>query len=166
VFDPLRLLETLTEHRVRYVLIGGLAAAAHGSPAVTYDLDICYARDEPNLERLAAALSELGATLRGAPKDVPFLLDARTLAPGDHFTLDTEAGPFDILGTPSGAAGGFDALIRNAVETDFDGLTVYVAGMDDLIRMKEAAGRLKDQQALEHLYALRDEVDREGPATG
>ena len=79
-FDPLTALSTLRRHGVRFVLIGGFAAAIRGAPLVTGDLDVCHARDRANLERLAAALRELGARLRGAPPEVPFVLDARTLA--------------------------------------------------------------------------------------
>jgi hypothetical protein len=74
-FDPLGTLRTLSEHRVRFVLIGGFAAALRGSPMITGDIDICYARDDANLRALAAALGALDATLRGAPPDVPFQLD-------------------------------------------------------------------------------------------
>jgi hypothetical protein len=154
--DPERLLETLAHHGVRYVLIGGFAGIAWGSPLVTFDLDICYARDKDNLERLAAALKELGATLRGAPKDLPFRLDARTLAAGDSFTFDTAAGPFDCLGTPTGTKGYAD-LVANATTLDVGGRAVTVVSLDDLIRMKRAAGRPKDLAAAEALGALRAE---------
>src|SRR5436309_7741556 len=91
-FDPLAVLCTLVRHEVRFVLIGGYAAAIRGSPVITGDVDICYARDDDNLEQLAAALGKLGATLRGAPPDVPFRLDAGSLKSGDHFTFSTKAG--------------------------------------------------------------------------
>jgi hypothetical protein len=157
-FRPASALETLLEHRVRFVLIGGLAANLHGSPSVTEDLDICYARDRKNLESLSAALLELRARLRGAPSDVPFLLDAATLEAGDHFTFDTDAGSLDILGTPAGTSG-FDALNVNAVEMHFDLMSVKVASIDDLMRMKRAAGRPKDRIELEILGALQDELE-------
>jgi hypothetical protein len=73
-----------------------------GSPTVTNDLDICCARDQDNLERLAAALVELEARLRGGDEAVPFLLDAETLRNGDRFTFVTRAGSLDILASPSG----------------------------------------------------------------
>src|SRR5207344_1163720 len=85
-FDPLPILEVLARHRVDFVVVGGVAGGAHGSSYPTYDLDIAYARDTGNLERLVAALRELGATLRGAPSDVPFQLDAETLERGANFT--------------------------------------------------------------------------------
>lgn len=74
-FDFLRSLRTLVEHEVRFVVIGGLAGRLHGSTTVTNDLDICYARDEGNLDRLARALRDLNARLRGVEDAVPFVLD-------------------------------------------------------------------------------------------
>ena len=156
-FDPLLALRTLLDHDVRFVLIGGYAGALRGSPIITGDVDICYAREDANLERLAEALRALDAHLRGAPPDVPFHLDARTLRAGDHFTFSTSAGALDILGTPSGAED-FGDLDGNATDEEVDGITVRVASLDDLIRMKRAAGRPKDLIALEWLSAVRDEI--------
>jgi len=161
-FDPLEALRALGAHGVRFVLIGGYAAALRGSPMLTGDLDVCYARDDANLGALAAALRELHATLRGAPEDVPFLLDAATLRAGDHFTFSTECGPLDIHGTPSGTDG-FRDLDASATDEDLDGLTVRVASLEDLIRMKRAAGRPQDLIAVEWLWAIRDELDDRPP---
>ena len=157
-FDPIVALRTLVSHGVRFVLIGGYAAAIRGSPVITGDVDVCYAHDDENLERLAAALQQLGATLRGAPPEVLFRLDARTLKAGDHFTFSTSAGPLDCLGTPAGTDG-FADLDASATDEDLDGLVVRVASVDDLIRMKRAAGRPQDKIAVEWLAALRDELE-------
>jgi hypothetical protein len=157
-FDPLAVLRTLVDHGVRFVLIGGFAAAIRGSPVITGDMDICHARDDENLERLAAALVELGATLRGAP-GVPFGLDAKALKAGDHFTFSTTAGPLDCLGTPAGTDG-FADLDSSATGEELDGLVVRVATVDHHIRKKRAAGRPQDMIAVEWLAALRDELDR------
>jgi hypothetical protein len=156
-FDPLLALRTLVDHGVRFVLIGGYAGALRGSPVITGDVDVCYARDEENLGRLAEALRSLDARLRGAPPDLPLLLDARTLWAGDHFTFNTSAGALDILGTPSGTKG-FRDLDANATDEVVDGVTIRVASIEDLIRMKRAAGRAKDRIALEWLSAVRDET--------
>jgi hypothetical protein len=157
-FDALRLLRVLDGHRVRLLVIGGFAARLHGSPTVTNDLDVCYAGDRANLHALAAALAELRARLRGAPPDAPFRLDAATLRAGDRFTFLTSAGSLDILGAPEGTAG-FDELARAGTTMDLGGLVVRVAALDDLIRMKRAAGRPKDLIELEVLGALREEID-------
>ena len=159
-FDPIHILRRLQVHGVRFVLVGGLAGAAHGSPALTVDIGICYARDRGNLERLAAVLGELGSVLRDAPSDLPFRPDWRTLQRGDTFTLATDHGDVDIVGTPAGVAG-FDELDANAEDAELDdGLTIRVASLDDLIWMKRAANRPKDRVELEILGALRDEIDR------
>ncbi len=158
-FDPVHILRRLQAHGVKFVLIGGLAAKAHGSPTMTVDIDVCYARDRDNLERLAALLGELGTVLRGAPPDLPFHPDPKTLERGDVFTFTTDFGDLDILGTPAGVSG-FGELDANADEAELDdGLVVRVASLDDLIRMKRAAGRPKDRVELEILGALRDEID-------
>ena len=148
---------------MRFVLIGGLAANILGSPSLTFDVDVCYARDEDNLERLADALVGLSARLRGAPEGLPFVLDARTLRNGLNFTFQTDAGPLDCLGQPAGVAG-FEELERSARSVELAGTPVLVVSLDDLIRMKEAAGRPKDRVELEILGALREEIDKRGSA--
>lgn len=80
-FDPYAAIRVLRDHDVRFLVVGGMASAVHGSPTITGDLDICYARDQGNLQALAAALQELRARLRGAEPGLPFLLDAETEAP-------------------------------------------------------------------------------------
>ena len=87
---------------------------------------------------------------------MPFSLDAKTLAAGDHFTFVTDLGDLDCLGIPAGTLG-YDDLMKSAVDVDLDGLVVAVASIDDLIRMKRAAGRPRDLAELEILGALRDE---------
>jgi hypothetical protein len=158
-FDPHRILRELHDEGVKFVVIGGIGASALGSPSVTNDLDICYERSKENLERLSRVLFRLGAKLRGAPEDIPVRPDARTLAAGDHFTFVTDAGDFDCMGTPSGSRGYAD-LADRAVLADMDGIEVLVASIDDLIRMKQAAGRPKDLIEVEVLGALRDELER------
>jgi hypothetical protein len=160
-FHPLTALQVLVNHGVRFVLIGGYAANLRGSPVITGDLDLCYARDARNLERLAAALIELEAALRGpgVPEDLPFIPDAKTLELGDHFTFMTSMGSVDIMGTPAGTSG-FDDLDQGASDVDIEGMTVRVASLDDLIRMKRAAARPRDKEHLEWLKALRDVIER------
>ena len=157
-FDPIEVFRVLDRHAVRVVVIGGIAGRLWGSPTVTNDLDVCYAREPANLEALAAALVDLEARLRGVPEDVPFVPDGPTLKAGDHFTLVTRAGNLDCLGTSAGLPG-FDPLWRTATRMDVGGFTVRVAALRDLIAMKLAAGRPKDLIEVEVLRALEEEID-------
>jgi hypothetical protein len=159
-YDPFRALRALMAHQVHFIVVGGIAGRAWGSPTITNDLDICYERTEENHRVLAAALQDVGATLRGASADLPLILDERTFAMGDSFTFETSVGPLDCLGTPSGTTGYAD-LAKNAAEIDLDDdLRVRVCSLDDLIRMKRAAGRPKDRVELEILAAVKEERER------
>lgn len=158
-FDPVEMLRILGRHKVEFVLIGGLAAAAHGSPSVTQDAAICYSRPPENLRRLASALVEMKARLRGAPEDLPFQLDAESIARGDRFTFETHLGSFGILATPAGTKG-YEDLAKGAIVVEIEDLSVKVASIDDLIRVKKASARPKDLAEAEILGALRDEIDR------
>jgi hypothetical protein len=159
-FDPLRAIRVLVKHAVRFIVVGGVAGRVWGSPAITNDLDICYERSRENYEALAAALRELGAGLRGAPPGLPFQLDAHTIKQGDCFTFTTVAGDLDCLGTPSGTRG-YSDLLQNATEEELEeGLRVWITSIDDLLRMKRAAGRPKDLLAVEILSAVKEERER------
>jgi predicted nucleotidyltransferase len=160
-FSPKAMLRALTVGGVRFIVIGGLAAQAHGSSSLTGDLDLCYERSPENLERLAAVLRGLAAVRRGDPAFAAFPLDARALRAGDVFTLATSGGILDLLGNPDPGMT-YDTLLSNAIEIPVDGETVRVAGLDDLMAMKRAAGRPKDRIELEILGALREEIDRRG----
>lgn len=159
-FDAAAIVRVLQRYEVEFVVIGGIAGQLWGSPTITQDLDICYAREKTNLEHLAAALREMNAKLRGVKEDVPFRLDARTLFNGDSFTFTTDFGALDCLATPSGTSGYNDLKQAAEAMRVGGGLRVWVCSLDDLFRMKRAAGRTKDLRALEELGALRDERGR------
>src|SRR5206468_881849 len=102
-YDPIAPMLALADAAVDFVVIGGVAAQIHGSAQLTFDLDVAYARTDANLSKLADVLRSMNARLRGAPPDVPFQLDARTLRAGANFTFVTDHGSVDILGDPAGA---------------------------------------------------------------
>lgn len=162
VFEPLELLETLGSHAVRFIVIGGLAGNIHGSTTVTLDLDICYARDDENVKALAAALAYLDVTLRGADPGLPFRPDAPAIRNGLNFTFSTRYGSFDCLGDPGGGMT-FELLEPNAERVHLGGFDVLVTSLDDLIRMKRAAGRRKDLIEVENLSALREVREEAAP---
>lgn len=157
-FEPIDILLALADGGVRFVLIGGLAASMRGSPMITGDIDICYARDPDNLEHLARVLVGLRAKLRGVDEDVPFQLEAETLAAGDAFTFTTPIGAIDCLGVPSGTTG-FEDLDADATSEGIGVAKVRVCSLEALERMKRASGRPKDLIALEWIRAIRDETE-------
>jgi len=138
------LLGSLVRNVVDFVVVGGVAGWVHGSAYPTYDLDVAYARDRLNLERLAAALTDLRARWRGGPPDLPVRLDAAMLASGANFTFETPFGHFDVIGELSGVRD-YEELRREARIESYDGLDIRVASIDHLIAMKRAAGRTKDK---------------------
>ena len=146
--------EHLQRHEVEFMVIGGQAAVLHGSPLPTVDIDLCYRRSTENLARLAGALTELHPTLRGAPPDLPFRLDAESLALGANFTFNTDWGPLDLLGWVE-PFGTYEALLPRAEPIDLGTCQVLLISLDDLIAIKRHVNRPKDQVALVQLEALK-----------
>jgi hypothetical protein len=140
---------------VDFVLIGGQAGISHGSTYPSYDLDLVYARDRDNIARLVAALEAIGVRLRGAPPDLPFQLDARTIENGANFTFETPHGDLDVLADAAGM-GSYDRLKSGSVEREVSGHLVRVASIHDLIAMKRAAGRTKDKLMVEEYIVIAD----------
>ena len=148
------MLRRLVEAGVDFVVVGGVAVIMHSTPRFTQDLDISYATDQANLDRLGEVLVDMGARLRDMDDDVPFVPDGRTLRHAQLLTLATPEGDIDLLAEPDGSPG-YAALKRRADELDFDGVVVCIASIDDLLAMKHAAGRLKDLIDIESLEAAR-----------
>jgi hypothetical protein len=152
--DYQALIEALTSARVEFVIVGGVAMVLHGSGRVTRDLDICYKRDAEALKRLARALRPFHPTLRGAPANLPFVLDAETLRSGLNFTLATTAGDIDLLGEISGL-GDYRVVARLAEEMDLYDRPVQVLSLEGLERAKRAAGRARDLVDLADMKQIR-----------
>jgi hypothetical protein len=161
VTDFRRLLEGLSNGDVEFIVIGGMAATAHGSAHVTVDLDIVYRRTVENIARLARALEPLQPYLRGAPPGLPFTFDPDTIMRGLNFTLVTTAGDLDVLGEATGG-GTYDALIsRTQILRIFD-IECRFVDLDTLIHLKRAAGRPKDLERIAELEALAEERKAKG----
>ena len=137
------LLRRLSEAGIDFVVIGGVAVYLQGYARFTKDLDIVYATNAANLERLGEVLVSLGARLRGIEEDIPFVPDARTLRQTTILTLDTPSGSIDLLVDPPGAAR-FEDLRERADIVELDGTEFRVVSLDDLLSMKRAAGRPQD----------------------
>jgi len=156
-----RQLVLLAQYNVEFVIIGGVAATLHGSSYLTHDLDVCYARNEVNLQRLAEALQSVNARLRGAPEGIPFRVDAEALRKGLNFTFTTDIGPVDLLGEVAGV-GGFREAHADAIVQELFGFKCFVLSLDKLIKAKRAAGRTKDLLAIPELEAIRECTKKPG----
>jgi hypothetical protein len=154
-FAPERILAVLAAHDVRYVVIGGYAAALHGSPFLTQDVDITPEATSENLARLSAALKELDARIRAAELDepLPFSHDADSLAAVQVWNLTTRYGDLDISFVPGGTQGYAD-LNQDATDELIDNVAIRLVSLADIIRSKQAANRPKDQRVLPTLREL------------
>ncbi len=147
------MLRGLARARVRFVVVGGVAAAAHGSIYVTHDLDICYDTPPANVMRLAALLAEWEAYPRGVERGLPFFIDDRQFRATPLMTLTTREGDLDVLHRVEGI-GVYAEALANSVE--FEAFDVRFSALDlpALIRAKRAAGRPRDIAQLPELEAL------------
>lgn len=141
---------------VDYVVVGGVAANAHGSPRITADVDICYDPSPSNRERLAAVLTNWHAYLRGVEPGLPWVMDARALRDSPVITMVTDLGALDVMDRVAGV-GEYPAVLRASVELTVMGATLRVLALDALIAAKKAAGRRKDIEALLELEVIREE---------
>ena len=161
-FDPRAICAALNDEGVEYVIIGGFAAAIHGSPLPTSDVDIVPGRSRGNLERLARALARLGAKLRTEAGPIAAKLDAGFLAAMPlMLNLTSLYGDIDLTFQPAGPIADFEGWNERARAVAIAPLLfVRIAALEDVIDSKRAAGRDKDLRALPYLESLRDEIER------
>ena len=156
-----QILEVLNRGGVRFIVIGGLAAMAHGNTRATYDVDVVYARDRENIRRLVDTLKPYQPYLRGAPLGLPFSWDEKTVRMGLNFTLVTALGDLDLLGEVAGA-GNYELLLPHSEDIVLFGLSCRCATLERLIQMKRAAGRPKDFEVIAELESLLEERRKRG----
>lgn len=150
-FDLRALLEALSEHDVRFVVIGGVAVGAHGFLRATEDLDLVPDPDPRNLRRLNAALETLECTMptvEGRAFDPD--KDGAALLRGANVTTDTKFGPLDIVQRLRRVPQYLE-LEEDAVESDLLGIPVRICSLAKLREMKEGLGRPQDQVDLDNL---------------
>ena len=153
------LLGALAGAGVRFIIVGGAAATAHGSARLTQDLDIVYARTPDDLARVVRALGPYQPYLRGAPPGLPFRFDVETLQRGLNFTLTCKLGDIDLLGEIVGG-GGYAELESHSAPIELFGVRCLCLGLDKLIEVKRAAGRAKDLEVVAELIAIRELRER------
>jgi hypothetical protein len=162
MLDARALFRVLAEHEVEYIVVGGFAIYAHGVLRGTVDLDIIPRPDLANLSRLGEALASVGARVHRSARPVnvadPHVLQRASLVP-----LMTDHGRLDLLnvGSTPGVPADYSALRERALEIALDDLRLAILGIDDLIRMKRAAGREQDLADIRALAALDEDLARE-----
>jgi predicted nucleotidyltransferase len=148
-----KILSVLSSAEVEFILIGGVAANIHGSARATFDIDFVYGRSKSNIPKVVSALTPYDPYLRGAPPGLPFKFDESTVRNGLNFTLTTSLGPLDLLGEVVGG-GGYENLLPFVVEVEAFGVRCQCVSLEQLIRLKRAAGRPKDLESVAELQLL------------
>lgn len=168
-FEPEEMIRRLSEEDVEYVIIGGIAAVAHGDPGITADLDLTPKIGRVNFTRLARALRSLGAEIRlDGTTSIPFDCSAEffeRLGSEGVVNLTTRHGDMDVTLRPDGTEGYEDLARRRRIARTLNGYRMPVASLEDVIRSKEAAGRIKDLSALPRLRALLARQAEQGERT-
>lgn len=142
--DIAKLLKSLNDHDVKYVIIGAMAFAAHGWSRTTHDIDIFIEATRENVERTRKALMSFGYDMRDA--SIEEMLTQKILL--RQYVIETDIHPF-----VKGAS--FCKIWKDKVPEKLYGVRTYFASLNDLIRMKRAAGRPKDREDLKNLLHIR-----------
>ena len=149
--DVAPLLAVLRRHRVRFVLVGGVAAVVEGAPVVTFDVDVVPDRSAANIGRLVAALTEVKARYRTRP-ELNRAPSATDLSGPGHHLLTTAFGPLDVLGV-IGRERSYDDLMPTARRRKLGDSFVWVLDLETQIAIKKELGFAKDRAALPVLEA-------------
>ena len=162
--DFLEILNALHDHRVEFVIVGGVAAVLHGGSRVTFDLDVVPSLAPESWQSAVDLLWNLGARPR-IPEPLERIRDVEhvrrwrrekgMLAVNFH-TPDGRV-EVDLLVAESDA---FDELRQRAVEVTVDRRTFFVASIDDLIYMKQRAGRPQDLLDIAELRKIQERLGR------
>ena len=148
-------LRALCRENAEFVLIGGAAMALHGSSQLTKDMDFCFARSQPNAERLARALQPHHPRLRNAPAYPPARFDSDLFLRGLNVALSSDLGDIDFYAEVPGL-GNYEAVKQSSIIMNINGSDCLVLSLAGLIRGKKAAGRPRDLYVLPELEALEE----------
>jgi hypothetical protein len=120
---------------------------------------LLYSRNEANIQRLANLLASYTPYLREAPPDLPFVWDVKTIRNGLNFTLPTDLGDIDLLGDVADGET-YQTLLSHSFDVEAFGVRFKCIDLPTLIRIKEAADRPKDREALAELRVLLEESEK------
>ena len=149
------ILNRLVESNVDFVVVGGFAAVAHGSPLMTMDVDICCDMSWTNMAKLQKAIADLHPVHRMTPRRLPLDLSEENAKGLRNLYLETEMGQLDCLGEIKGL-GNFDMVKSLSVKIELEAGFCRVLTLDALIKAKEAMGRPHDKETVKYLREIRD----------
>ena len=141
--DLSTLLKGLNEAGIEYILVGGLAAVAQGAPITTFDLDIVHRQSNENIKKLLRFLKSINSYQR-RPDDKVIEPTEEDLKGEGHLLLTTRFGPLDVLAFIEEGKG-FEELLSDTVEIEFQGYRVYVLSLETILTLKRGSKDSKDQ---------------------
>ena len=142
------MLSEFIDSKVDFMLVGAYALAAYGYPRATGDIDIWVRADKQTGALVYACLKQFGAPLHDLTID-----DLST--PGMVFQIGVPPVRIDILTKSDRVL--FEDAWRNRTNVDWDGMTIPIIGLADLIKNKRSTGRTKDLADAEQLEANLDD---------
>lgn len=143
------LIKSLNAHKVRYVIIGATAVIAHGHVRLTKDIDIFVEPTKSNIIKVLKALEDFGYDIH----DVTIEEALKKKLLFRQYILETDIHPY-VEGMS------FKHVWKTKMRCPFKGEVTYFASLDDLIRMKKAAGRPQDKEDLRYLEEIRRQKRR------
>jgi len=144
------MLRALYDEKVRFILVGAYALAAHGYPRATMDIDIWVMPSPENADAVLRALRRFGAPLHNLTKE-----DLQK--DGTVFQIGVAPRRIDIITAASGLQ--FEPAYRDSISVDIEGIEVRIPSIDSLILNKKATGRTKDLADAEALELLKHTND-------
>ena len=154
------ILEGLYKSKVRYLIAGGLAVNLYGVPRVTQDIDIVIAMDRENVLKITSLLKELGYVPRlpvspddlANPDKVKDWIENKNLKAFSFYHKNENYKVIDIvLVHPLD----FEKSFKNRTVKRAKDIDIYLASIDDVVKMKEFSGRSQDFSDIEMLNKVR-----------
>jgi len=153
------IIRRLLDEGFEFVVLGGVAAIAHGASTFTQDLDVAAPFTAENFQRLLRALDGLNPRFRIASGVRPVRETAETLATWRNLYLACDLGALDVLGEHPGGRT-YDEIASRSVTARIFGHDCQLISIEDLIHVKESLGREKDRQVAHELRVIRAARER------
>ena len=153
-------LEGLYKSKVRYLVVGGLSVNLYGVPRVTQDIDIVIAMSKENILKITSLLKELGYVprlpvnpddLANHDKVKDWIENKNLKAFSFYHTKDAYKVIDIVLVHPLD----FEKSFKNRTVKRAKDIDIYLASIDDVVKMKEFSGRTQDLSDIEMLKKVR-----------